>query len=56
MSKIIIEGKDITIDNSRGDNDYISLTDIAKSQNESIVIGKWLSLKHTINILVSGKR
>lgn len=50
MSKINVDGKDITIEKAN-DTDFISLTDMAKSQNENIVISKWLSLKHTITYL-----
>lgn len=50
MSKIIIEGKAIAIENSHSE-EYISLTDIAKSQNGKIVIAKGLSIKHTITYL-----
>lgn len=50
MSKIIIEGKEINIE-SKFEEDYISLTDMAKSQNSNIVISKWLSLKHTIDYI-----
>ena len=45
--KIEIDGQDITII-SQGDNDYISLTDMAKSQLQEVIIIKWLSLKSTI--------
>ncbi|MEZ2337596.1 KilA-N domain-containing protein [Mucilaginibacter sp. RCC_168] len=50
MSKIKVEGIEITI-LSQNDNDYISLTDMAKSQHENIIITKWLSLKNTIEYL-----
>lgn len=50
MSKITIEGVDISIE-SRNSDDYISLTDMSKSQNENIIISKWLSLKHTITYI-----
>ncbi|MGI4020038.1 MAG: KilA-N domain-containing protein [Janthinobacterium lividum] len=50
MSKVNIEGVDITFF-TQNDNDYISLTDMAKSQHENIVITKWLSSKNTIEYL-----
>jgi len=40
--KIEIDGQDITII-SQGDDDYISLTDMAKSQMQDVIIIKWLS-------------
>jgi hypothetical protein len=48
--KIEIEGKEITIISSQ-EEDYISLTDMAKSQLQDVVIIKWLSLKNTIEYL-----
>jgi hypothetical protein len=50
MGKIKVDGVEITIF-SQNDVDYISLTDIAKSQHENIIITKWLSLKNTIEYL-----
>ncbi|WP_069658992.1 KilA-N domain-containing protein [Arcticibacter eurypsychrophilus] len=50
MSKIIIEGIEINVE-SKENIDYISLTDMAKSQHENIIITKWLSLKNTIEYL-----
>ncbi len=47
----------ILIDNSKialisqGDEDYISLTDMAHSQMEEHIIIKWLSLKSTIEYI-----
>ena len=41
--KITINGAEITI-LTQEKNDYISLTDMAKSQHKEIVIIKWLSL------------
>jgi len=50
-SKVLnIPGSEITII-SRKDEDYISLTDIAKSQMQEAIIIKWLSLKNTIEYL-----
>ena len=40
--KIEIDGQDITII-TQGDDDYISLTDMAKSQMQDVIIIKWLS-------------
>ena len=48
--KIEIDGQDITII-SQGDDDYISLTDMAKSQMQDVIIIKWLSLKNTIEYI-----
>jgi len=48
--KIAIEGIEITII-SQESADYISLTDMARSQLQDVVIIKWLSLKNTIEYL-----
>ena len=48
--KINIGGAEITIV-KEGINDFISLTDMAKSQHQDVVIIKWLSLKSTIEYL-----
>lgn len=48
--KIEIEGKEISIITNQKD-DYISLTDMAKSQMQEAIIIKWLSLKSTIEYL-----
>lgn len=50
MSKIRVEGIEISFF-SVNDSDFISLTDMAKSQHENIIITKWLSLKNTIEYL-----
>ena len=50
MAKIKIENTEITII-SVHDNDYISLTDMAKSQFQEVLIFKWLSLKSTIEYI-----
>jgi hypothetical protein len=47
---IKIENKEISII-SQNNDDYISLTDMAKSQMQEAVIIKWLSLKSTIEYL-----
>jgi hypothetical protein len=48
--KINIAGTEITIFSKKAD-DYISLTDMAKSQLQEVVIIKWLSLKSIIEYL-----
>ncbi|GJQ22679.1 DNA-binding protein [Candidatus Brocadia sapporoensis] len=48
--KIIVEGAEITVFQSR-EHDFISLTDMAKSQMQEAIIIKWLSLKSTIEYL-----
>lgn len=48
--KITIGDKEITIIRQNND-DYISLTDMAKSQHQDVIIIKWLSLKSTIEYL-----
>jgi len=48
--KINIDGTEITIV-TQEKNDFISLTDMAKSQLQEVVIIKWLSLKSTIEYL-----
>lgn len=48
--KINIEGVEISIIN-HDKNDFISLTDMARSQLQDVVIIKWLSLKSTIEYL-----
>jgi hypothetical protein len=47
---IHIDGKEISILSNKND-DFISLTDMAKSQMQEAVIIKWLSLKSTIEYL-----
>ncbi|MCF1750202.1 KilA-N domain-containing protein [Mariniradius sediminis] len=49
-SKININGNEITVLAQQLD-DYISLTDMARSQLQDVVIIKWLSLKSTIEYL-----
>ena len=36
---------------AQGSEDYISLTDMARSQMEQVIIIKWLTLKNTIEYL-----
>jgi len=48
--KIKVVGTEITVISKKND-DYISLTDMAKSQMQEVVIIKWLSLKNTIEYL-----
>lgn len=52
--KITIEESEIGIITMQND-DYISLTDMAKSQMQDAIIIKWLSLKSTIEYLGNGK-
>lgn len=48
MSKIVVDGTEIAIINHK-DDDYISLTDIAKNfENNHILIGNWLRKKDTL--------
>jgi hypothetical protein len=47
---INVQGSDISIISQKED-DYISLTDMAKSQMQEAIIIKWLSLKNTIEYL-----
>jgi len=47
---INIEDKEILI-YSKNNEDYISLTDMARSQLEDVIIIKWLSLKNTIEYI-----
>lgn len=49
-NKILIQGSEINIFTVK-DKDFISLTDMAKSQMHDVVIIKWLSLKNTIEYL-----
>lgn len=48
---INIDGNEIAILTQENQADFISLTDMAKSQLQDIVIIKWLSLKNTIEYL-----
>lgn len=50
MSKIIVNGIEISLFNFR-DQDYISLTDMARGELRDHVIFKWLSLKNTIEYI-----
>lgn len=50
MKKIEIAGTEISII-SQKENDFISLTDMAKSQMQEVIIIKWLSLKSTIEYI-----
>ena len=47
---IKVQGKEISIITTQQD-DYISLTDMARSQLQEVVIIKWLSLKNTIEYI-----
>lgn len=44
MAKITVQNTEITILTNEGD-DYISLTDMARSQLQEYIIFRWLSLK-----------
>lgn len=48
---INVEGAEITIISKNSNQEYISLTDMARSQLQEVVIIKWLSLKSTIEYL-----
>ncbi|MBK8806046.1 MAG: KilA-N domain-containing protein [Bacteroidales bacterium] len=48
--KITVEGSEISI-LQRETQELISLTDMAKSQMQEVIIIKWLSLKSTIEYL-----
>ncbi len=50
MAKIKVENTEIAIIQQQG-NDYISLTDMAKSQLQEHIIFRWLSLKSTLEYL-----
>ena len=50
MAKINVQNTEITIV-SYNDDDYISLTDMARSQLQEHIIFRWLSLKSTIEYL-----
>ena len=50
MAKITVQNTEITILTNEVD-DYISLTDMARSQLQEHIIFRWLSLKSTIEYL-----
>ena len=50
MAKINVQNTEITVI-SHNDDDYISLTDMARSQLQEHIIFRWLSLKSTIEYL-----
>lgn len=50
MAKITVQNTEISIISHR-DDDYISLTDMARSQLQEHIIFRWLSLKNTIEYL-----
>jgi len=50
MAKIIVQNTEISIV-THNNEDYISLTDMAKSQLQEHIIFRWLSLKSTIEYL-----
>ncbi len=45
-----IDGTEIVLVH-KNEQDYISLTDMARSQMEEVIIIKWLSLKNTIEYI-----
>lgn len=47
MAKITVQDSDITVI-QYNEEDYISLTDMARSQKQEHIIFRWLSLKSTI--------
>ncbi len=50
MAKIKVQNREITVV-SHNNDDYISLTDMARSQLQEHIIFRWLSLKNTIEYL-----
>ena len=50
MAKITVQNTDISVV-KYNEEDYISLTDMAKSQLQEHIIFRWLSLKSTIEYL-----
>ena len=50
MTKIIVENTEISVI-KQGDDDFISLTDMVRSQMQEHIIFRWLSLKSTIEYL-----
>ena len=48
---IVVQGSEISILAEHNTGEFISLTDMAKSQMQEAVIIKWLSLKSTIEYL-----
>ena len=50
MTKITVQDTDISIV-KYNEEDYISLTDMARSQMQEHIIFRWLSLKSTIEYL-----
>lgn len=50
MAKITVQNTDISVV-KYNEKDYISLTDMARSQLQEHIIFRWLSLKSTIEYL-----
>lgn len=50
MAKIKVQNTEITVV-AYNDNDYISLTDMARSQMQEHIIFRWLSLKSTLEYI-----
>jgi hypothetical protein len=51
--KIIVQGSQISIILHKGDDDFISLTDMAKykTYDSGVVISNWLTTKYTIQFM-----
>ena len=59
QEKLNINGMEITVVSKGDDDDYISLTDIAKKKNAEdlrVVISNWLSSYSTIDFLATWER
>ena len=50
MAKIKVQNTEITV-LTNNDQDYISLTDMARSQMQEHIIFRWLSLKSTLEYI-----
>ena len=51
MAKINVQNAEINVVQYNNDEDYISLTDMARSQMQEHIIFRWLSLKSTIEYI-----
>ena len=51
MAKLTVQNSEISIIKYNNDEDYISLTDMARSQMQEHIIFIWLSLKSTLEYL-----
>lgn len=54
MAKITVQNTEIAVV-KYNEEDYISLTDMARSQMQEHIIFRWLSLKSTMSISENGK-